>query len=388
MAATFTCQRPDLPGGSSNHRPLSPTISSPPLSPAPEHTSTPTPTPTSYLMTKVPSLSIVSPGVNDPDTKEVYATTLEVTDITVGAGSPPIVSIPVVDGQLSDGMETTTTTTPSSSTKTNSRRTSKRKRTTSPPSPTTTKSPEQLHSSRRSSPHSQHSSLHSHRRSATTASITPISDRTARREDLIALHRESCRLFQDDGLSTSKPSPRASASASESRPPSSSTSGTPPRPLRSASNASSPPTLRTPLSISTYQDQSNQNDSPRGPIRAATFSAYEPACTSPVQPTVTVIDWTSPSTRRREYEKIDRASSGVRGFWRRVAPRWCQFGDHRTPFFEEGKDGKGNYEGSVRRFRMDLPEECESKRGGTLLKGFKLSRKTVIHRMGGRVKTA
>ncbi|GJP89056.1 hypothetical protein CBS76997_7109 [Aspergillus niger] len=383
MAATFTCQRPDLPGGSSNHRPLSPTISSPPLSPAPEHT-----TATSYLMTKVPSLSIVSPGVND--SKEVYATTIEVTDITVGAGSPPIVSIPVVEDQLSHGMESTTT--PSSSSKPNSRRTSKRKRTTSPPSPSTAKTPDQLHTSRRSSPHSQHSSIHSHRRSATTASITPISDRTARREDLIALHRESCRLFQDDGLSTSKPSQRASASASASasRPPSSSTSRTPPRPLRSVSNASSPPTLRTPLSISTYQDQSNQNQSPRGPVRAATFSAYEPACISPVQPTVTVIDWTSPSTRRREYEKIDRASSGVRGFWRRVAPRWCQFGDHRTPFFEEGKDGKGNYEGSVRRFRMDLPEECESKRTGTTTfqKNFKLTRKMVIHRMGGRVKTA
>ncbi|GKZ26349.1 hypothetical protein AbraIFM66951_003997 [Aspergillus brasiliensis] len=381
MAATFTCQRPDLPGGSSTHHPLSPTISSPP--------------PSSYLTTKVPSLSIVSPGVNDlPDLKEeVYATTLEVTDITVGAGSSPIVSIgPVVEEQLSDGMESrrASTTTPSSSSKSNSRRrTSKRKRTVSPPSPSTSKSPEQqqLHTSRRSSPHSQRSSLHSHRRSATTASITPLSDRTARREDLIALHRESCRLFQDDGLSTSKPSQRAS------RPPSSSTSRTtPPRPLRSASNASSPPTLRTPLSISTYQDQSNQNQNepPRGPVRAATFSAYEPACTSPMQPTVTVIDWTSPSTRRREYEKIDRASSGVRGFWRRVAPRWCQFGDHRTPFFEEGKDGKGNYEGSVRRFRMDLPEECESKRTGTTTfpKSFKLSRKITIHRMGGRVKTA
>lgn len=71
------------------------------------------------------------------------------------------------------------------------------------------------------------------------------------------------------------------------------------------------------------------------------------------------MEWTSPSTRRAEYEKIDRASRGVRGLWRRVAPRWCQSRDSRTPFFEEGKTSR---EGSVRRFRMDLPDEEESDR--------------------------
>jgi hypothetical protein len=66
------------------------------------------------------------------------------------------------------------------------------------------------------------------------------------------------------------------------------------------------------------------------------------------------MEWTSPDTRRREYEKIDRASSGVRGFWRRVAPRCFQTRDARTPFF---KEGNAEREGSVRRFRMDLPED-------------------------------
>lgn len=66
------------------------------------------------------------------------------------------------------------------------------------------------------------------------------------------------------------------------------------------------------------------------------------------------MEWTSDSTRRAEYEQIDRASRGVRGFWRRVAPRWCQTRDSRTPFFEEGKTSR---EGSVRRFRMDLADE-------------------------------
>lgn len=66
------------------------------------------------------------------------------------------------------------------------------------------------------------------------------------------------------------------------------------------------------------------------------------------------MEWTSTSTRRREYEKIDRASRGIHGLWRRVAPRWCQTRESRLPFFEEGKTSR---EGSVRRFRMDLPDE-------------------------------
>ncbi|PYI08933.1 hypothetical protein BO78DRAFT_468174 [Aspergillus sclerotiicarbonarius CBS 121057] len=343
MAATFTCLDLHLPGGHSNHPPA-------PLSLVPEHT-------------KVPSListQVVSPGVND------------YPEFPVGAGTSPTVSDQTID-ELSDSMseasKNTTTTTPSSSP---SDRRTKRKRTVSPPSP------EQLRSrnSRRSTPNSRHSS---HRRSATT-SFTPA---TTRREDLIALHRESCRLFQDDGLSNAKPSQRVS------RPPSSSTPHTPPRPLRSSSNVSSPPTLRTQVSISTYQENNSQDEPFRPPLRASTFSTYETTCHSPIAPTMTVIDWTSPSTRRREYEKIDRASSGVRGFWRRVAPRWCQFRDNRTPFFEEGKDGKGNYEGSVRRFRMDIPEEkCENKTGtSTLPRSFKLTRKLTVHRMNNRLKT-
>jgi hypothetical protein len=85
---------------------------------------------------------------------------------------------------------------------------------------------------------------------------------------------------------------------------------------------------------------------------------YSPSASS-IHVPATVMEWTSPSTRRAEYEKIDRASRGVRGLWRRVAPRWCQSRDSRTPFFEEGKNAR---EGSVRRFRMDLPDEEESDR--------------------------
>lgn len=64
------------------------------------------------------------------------------------------------------------------------------------------------------------------------------------------------------------------------------------------------------------------------------------------------IDWTLPSTRRREYEKIDKARSGFRGLIRRVTPRILR---------KNGRDGfhddeKGSDAGTVRRFRMDVAD--------------------------------
>ncbi|KAJ9615265.1 hypothetical protein H2200_001340 [Cladophialophora chaetospira] len=66
----------------------------------------------------------------------------------------------------------------------------------------------------------------------------------------------------------------------------------------------------------------------------------------------TVISWTSNATRRAEYEKIDRAHSGVRGFVRRVWPQCLRKKDGRRPFFTGDSD-----EDSVRRFRMDVSDE-------------------------------
>ncbi|PYH45834.1 uncharacterized protein BP01DRAFT_356042 [Aspergillus saccharolyticus JOP 1030-1] len=196
-------------------------------------------------------------------------------------------------------------------------------------------------SSSRSRRGRRQSSLYSqHRRIATaptTVSITPIADQPSRREDLLALHRESCRLFQ--------------------QPPTPTAPSTPPRNQRSPSTSSS---LTTTITTTTSSPKASSPFSAvrevyKTPVRASTLPVWDRADDATPQTTVTVIDWTSPSTRRREYEKIDKASSGVRGFWRRVAPKWCQSRARRMPFFEE-KDGKGNYEGSVRRFRMDIPE--------------------------------
>lgn len=86
--------------------------------------------------------------------------------------------------------------------------------------------------------------------------------------------------------------------------------------------------------------------------------SQSPTSTTPLPLPATVIDWTSPSTRRREYERIDRSSRGVRGLWRRFAPTWCQSRERRTLFYDEGKGPKKELdEGSVRRFRMDLPDD-------------------------------
>jgi hypothetical protein len=98
----------------------------------------------------------------------------------------------------------------------------------------------------------------------------------------------------------------------------------------------------------------------------------------PVPVPATVIDWTSPTTRRREYEKIDRSNRGLRRIWRRIAPRCFRSSDARTPFFEEGKDGKGNHEGSVRRFRMDIPDEKDE------TSNVPTAKDTFTHDKGGR----
>ncbi|ORY07532.1 hypothetical protein BCR34DRAFT_19108 [Clohesyomyces aquaticus] len=63
----------------------------------------------------------------------------------------------------------------------------------------------------------------------------------------------------------------------------------------------------------------------------------------------TIMHWTSPTTRQREYEKIDRANSGIRGLLRRIVPR-CVSGPPPPKFYEKDASDAG----SVRRYRMDI----------------------------------
>jgi hypothetical protein len=77
----------------------------------------------------------------------------------------------------------------------------------------------------------------------------------------------------------------------------------------------------------------------------------------------TAMHWTSPCTRRREYERIDRANSGVRGFLNKVMPR-CVSGPQEK-FYEKDQSDAG----SVRRYRLDdddsAPNEKELARSQT-----------------------
>lgn len=75
----------------------------------------------------------------------------------------------------------------------------------------------------------------------------------------------------------------------------------------------------------------------------------------------TSIDWTSPQTRRREYAAIDKSTRGIRGLWRKVAPKWCarNLAGGRTVFWEGGDGEDESDGGSVRRFRVDVDEDGE-----------------------------
>ncbi|KAJ5668947.1 hypothetical protein N7462_010017 [Penicillium macrosclerotiorum] len=239
-------------------------------------------------------------------------------------------------------------------------------------------------STARSRPPSRHSSLHSSRRAVPNPAIVQVpssrQNPNDRRESLLALHRESCRLFQDSestpkySIDERRPSLHRATSTThrnrqDFRTSSEIGSSAPPSPIASSCSSRRPwPDHRSSISATPAplhaRDRSNTLPSPNS---VASRHGYSPSASS-IHVPATVMEWTSDTTRRREYEKIDRASRGMRGLWRRVAPRWCQSRDARTPFFEEGKTSR---EGSVRRFRMDLSddetEEAEGKPHAQLL---------------------
>ncbi|KAF2822752.1 hypothetical protein CC86DRAFT_71098 [Ophiobolus disseminans] len=70
----------------------------------------------------------------------------------------------------------------------------------------------------------------------------------------------------------------------------------------------------------------------------------------------TTMHWTSPCTRRREYDRIDKANSGLRGFMNRIMPR-CVSGPPEK-FYEKDQSDTG----SVRRYRIEDGERNERER--------------------------
>jgi hypothetical protein len=76
----------------------------------------------------------------------------------------------------------------------------------------------------------------------------------------------------------------------------------------------------------------------------------------------TTTHWTSPSTRKRDYERIDRQNTGLRGLVRRVVPR-CVSGPPEK-FYEKDQSDAG----SVRRYRLDVIESHINEKELTRLK--------------------
>jgi hypothetical protein len=129
-------------------------------------------------------------------------------------------------------------------------------------------------------------------------------------DDVLALHFRSCSLFQNPSYH--------------------SRSGLP-SPTPSPTDKFTFPTTTSRLS----SDEMNLTNEPMTP---ESETGMLPATTT---------HWMSPSTRQREYERIDRANTGLRGMIRRAVPR-CVSGPQEK-FYENDQSDAG----SVRRYRLD-----------------------------------
>lgn len=145
-------------------------------------------------------------------------------------------------------------------------------------------------------------------------------------DDVLALHFRSCSLFQNSAYSTGLPSPSLSGHGSDHANIRS--------PLDRAISAPAPHTTANESNVITKvvleEDEKNISNIGRAD---------------------TTMHWISPDTRRREYEMIDRANSGIRGLVRRIMPRSISGPSPR--FYEDDKSDMG----SVRRYRMDVSDD-------------------------------
>ncbi|KAF2876567.1 hypothetical protein BDV95DRAFT_602546 [Massariosphaeria phaeospora] len=80
----------------------------------------------------------------------------------------------------------------------------------------------------------------------------------------------------------------------------------------------------------------------------------------------TTTHWMSSTTRKREYEHIDRANSGLRGLLRKVVPR-CVSGPPPPRFYEANTLDDDTC--SVRRYRVDLSDHHNEEKSAASLRG-------------------
>ena len=70
----------------------------------------------------------------------------------------------------------------------------------------------------------------------------------------------------------------------------------------------------------------------------------------------TPIDWTLPSTRRKQYDEIDKSCRGFRGLVRRLTLNLFRSQEKRVGFYDAGRSSDA---GTVRRYRMN-DDGCDS----------------------------
>lgn len=118
-------------------------------------------------------------------------------------------------------------------------------------------------------------------------------------------------------------------------------------------STSSRPSLHTRHTTSSYQQTVYQ------PYQFFQFPTLQDpedvAAPPPPPPPATCQYWTSDSTRRLEYAAIDAASRGVRGFFIKLVPDCILPPSSRRTKFH--CDDEASDAGSVRRYRLALPEE-------------------------------
>ena len=186
------------------------------------------------------------------------------------------------------------------------------------------------------------------------SSITSLSSRRSQRQ---RLRTQNAPIFQslDGTVATMVAAPVASSRNSISSAPAPEPTI---RPRLIERAMSMPPSHITTIEISPPKPlliRESRESSLDSTASTITYTSVLENVASQCPPHTTILDWTTASTRREEYRKIDEAHSGIRGLWKRIAPRCLQHKRSRKGFWT-GKEDDG---GSVRRFRMDLPEERE-----------------------------
>ena len=166
---------------------------------------------------------------------------------------------------------------------------------------------------------------------------------TTKQEDPYVVHQRAIDIFQPTKTVRQSPSPRLPSPTYSSNADQSSLTG-----IKSQSKLMDTSGLHTGTSLSN-EEASNQ------------IPSFAPA---------TVIDWTDPSTRRKQYEQHDRSRRGFRGLWRKLTPKWFQGSGSRVSFYDGDSDA-----GSVRRYRLDLGDDGYEK--GSKLKAISKDKEEV-----------